>query len=496
MGLPTSKPVVSVAQFLLLFTWIFEGRFREKFSKLAKDKAALGIIGIYVVGLIWLPMTNQLDWAFNDLRIKLPLLFLPLVASWIWPLSQWELRRLLNLFVATTGVVSLIGVGIYFVNMPVEDPRILSPFGSHIRFGILLCLCVFIIIDMIRKRVIRNPWGWMLLTYFIAFTILLQSMTALVILATGLIAWLLIEVYSSQSLRLKISFSVIAGFTAIFFLSILGAELRLFYGYDMPKYTDLEPKTVNGAYYIHLSENRQRENGNLVWSYVAMDELRRGWNNRVDVPFDGLDKKDQPLHATLIRYMTSLGIRKDSLGILELSDEDIGSVLNGTTNYRYNDGKSFSDRIYEIIWELENYRYGGDPQGNSVVQRWVYWQTAVAIFKENPMLGVSPGDLRSAFEQKHEELNPDFREQYRKRAHNQYLTFLVSFGVIGFLWILLMLAFSSSRSFRGFLPFTFFLTWTLSFVNEDTLETQIGVSFFVFFILLYAHNQIEKTQSS
>ena len=64
------------------------------------------------------------------------------------------------------------------------------------------------------------------------------------------------------------------------------------------------------------------------------EELDREWNKKSKVYVDGPDKKGNNLRYTLLRYMASKGLRKDSAGIVSLSPQDIANIECGNTNYK------------------------------------------------------------------------------------------------------------------------------------------------------------------
>jgi O-antigen ligase len=73
------------------------------------------------------------------------------------------------------------------------------------------------------------------------------------------------------------------------------------------------------------------------------------------------------------------------------------------------------------------------------------------------------------------------------RAHNQFLTIFAAFGIFGLLWFLATLILPPLiLKVRRDYYFNFFLVISiLSMLNEDTLETQAGVTFFAFFYVIF-----------
>ena len=102
-------------------------------------------------------------------------------------------------------------------------------------------------------------------------------------------------------------------------------------------------------------------------------------------------------------------------------------------------------RIYEVIWEIDRYRMGFDPNEKSVVQRYLYLDAGWKIAREHLLFGVGNGDVNVVFKEYYESTNSPLDEKWRRRAHNQFLTFLISFGIPGMVicLIALVLHFSS-----------------------------------------------------
>ena len=168
---------------------------------------------------------------------------------------------------------------------------------------------------------------------------------------------------------------------------------------------------------------------------------------------------------------------------MALTEEDIHAVEIGVANVRYIDGVSFDDRIYEVIWEVDNYLIGLNPEGNSVGMRFEFWKTGFDIFKSAPIIGVGTGDIKRAYAEMYERNNSKLGEKYRLRGHNQYLTIAVQFGIVGSLLLLVVLLgpFLFNRYSRKSLFIAFWAIAVVSMVNEDTIETQMGVTFIAFF---------------
>ncbi|GAG87554.1 unnamed protein product, partial [marine sediment metagenome] len=90
------------------------------------------------------------------------------------------------------------------------------------------------------------------------------------------------------------------------------------------------------------------------------------------------------------------------------------------------------------------------------------------------------GDLQMAFDKQYEDDNSVLDPDWRLRAHNQFLSFFIAFGVFGFLYCVFALfaPIVFEKKYYDAIFIIVFFIGILSFLNEDTLETHIGATFF------------------
>jgi O-antigen ligase len=165
------------------------------------------------------------------------------------------------------------------------------------------------------------------------------------------------------------------------------------------------------------------------------------------------------------------------------------------TNYRFANSLPIYKRIYQIVWEFDVYRKGGNPSGHSVTQRIEYYKMAFQIIKENFWLGTGTGGYDLAYQKKYDQ-NKFFQEQkFRQRSHNMFLSYLIDFGLIGLIYICMAL-FSPvflERKTKSPLLLVFLLIVLISFMNEDSLNNHDAISFFAFLYPLFLYSKYEKS---
>ena len=129
------------------------------------------------------------------------------------------------------------------------------------------------------------------------------------------------------------------------------------------------------------------------------------------------------------------------------------------------------------------------------MQRLEYWNLGLQIASENIVLGVGAGDIQDSFNQKYIETGSKLIEEHRDRTHNMYLTMLLGFGIPGILLLLISHIHYLRDQFRNgqLVGLGFIIIIMISYLVEDTLETQSGITFFRF-VLWAFHYPHQKTK--
>jgi hypothetical protein len=495
--MPLSVWLLTFFIITIVLVWIADGGLM-RIVDLRKDKISILIFsGTYLVYAVWMIKTSDLSFGLRELKLKLPLLIFPLVIGLSQPLNKKEIKIILSFFIAGVVLSSLIGIIAYSFGKDLSDidnPRKISPFISHIRLALMtnfsvVCSAWYYVSDTTRK----NRFIYLVAAIWLTvFLFLLLSLTGIIIFAVLLIVSLVLVVRRSQNGKLKISLILIVAASLILSIFFISGEIKSFYKKGSAYSYPLKTKTANGNPYLHYPDRKDIENGNFVWIYLNEEELRKEWNSRSSIKYDSSDFRNQKLRYTIIRYLTSVGLTKDSAGLAKLRDIDIRYIENGITNILFTQGKPFKSRVYEIIWQIDYYLKGGNPSGHSVTQRIEYLEKGWHLYKDNILMGTGTGDVKHEFINQFSKESSLLESQFIYLPHNQFLTFLISFGIIGFLIIScsILIPAVMKKVFRSFLFDCFFIIILLSMLGEDTLETHPGVSFFAYFYSLFVFGNI------
>ncbi len=487
--MPLSLFVTNASILLIVANWFVEGGYACKLERLKENKGVLIFCAIFVVHLLWLVNTSNFAYAANDLRIKLPLLALPIAIGTSEAISKKKLNIALLVFVSGVTAATLIGFFAKFFENG-TNYRSLSLFVSHIRLSLMICFSLFILGYFVAKKIFftgkKVLIALAIAAFLLFFMVMLQALTGFICLFVTLV--IVLVAVSVKTKQKKIRGVCIASVVVVFIMAG-GFIAYVVYDFYRPTAENVQLETTaQGRPYDEVLENGLIENGNVVNMNICRAELEETWPQHSSIPLDGLDRRGQYVYSTLLRYMTSRGLTKDAEGLSHLSDADIANIENGETNYRFSRHGDMLSRMYVIMWELDVYAKTGDSNGHSFTQRIEYMKYGLKLAKRNFWTGTGEGDVNDEYQAIYEEENSNLNPEWRNRAHNQFLTFFIAFGLFGFLICLsawFYPAFSKWNSNGSIYYFmVFFIIATVSMFSDDTLETSTGAVFVSFFYAL------------
>ena len=512
VGLTLSPFLMGMSQFWLVLVWLVEGivarDFKQKLSRFWHNKAAVLLVAFYlmhVVGLLW---TSDFEYALKDLRVKLPILVMPFVLSSMEPLDRKRFDFVLLVYVLSVFIATQFSFFRY-IRHDYEDVREISRFISHIRFCLNIVFSMAVIGYYLYKRRISKGKGvpsfgikvvvdqflmWLLLFWFAYVVFIFESLSGYVILVAVALATLLFAFLrwkKGRGWRVALGASALAVIVAI--VVVVWVVAKPVVEVKPVDFSTLEKTTAQGNPYWHDTIHNPVEDGKYVGLYYNRTELREAWSQRSELPFDGTTADGENLEATLARYLTSKDLRKDAEGVMALTDEDVKNIEQGVANYNNWKHPGFRARLSSTLFEYNLYRRYNNPNGGSLSQRIEYTRASFHIIGRHPWFGVGTGDVPQTFARTYDKIHSPLKEEFRFRAHNQYLAIAVAFGLVGlafFLFVLLYPWFASKRN-HTYLYIVFLCIMLLSMFPEDTLETQAGATLFAFFmsLLLFAKPQ-------
>jgi hypothetical protein len=497
--IPLSMYLLSIAQFLLALNWIVEGDFRKKADRLRTNGPVIlfaSVFLLYAIGYFY-----SVDKLTGIIKLKnaLPLFALPLIIGTTPHPGERNMNRLLLLFSLGVLAAAIACIVNYIINglPPGGDYRQISIFRPHIRFSILIVMAIFILANFafykgivienfpIKKRSQRIIFiiAAVFLTGFLFF---LRSATGILIFLIVAIVFISNVFLSSPVKALRYSVFILISLITFSFISLI--TITWINNFHPPKdgFIKLEVYTVNGNPYYHDTISGILENGNFTGIYLCEPELMREWEKVSKTEYYGFDSKGQAVRSTLIRYLTSKGMRKDSLSVHMLTGEDIINIENGLPNYKFRNDPGAFQRVYETLYEIHIFRRSGYVERHSFGQRLAFAKASASLIAKNFWTGVGAGDVYNLLRQQTQEDNISIDPKWEGKPHNQFAFYWLAFGTPGLMWILFCWIYPAIRrnSFKSLIFNLFALIILASMLAMDTMESYDSMVFFAFFYSL------------
>ena len=485
-AVPVSHFLMGLAPFLLLLNWISEWNWREKRIRLRKNRQGLWFVAFYLIYAIGLIRVTDWSAAGVEMLAKLPLLLSPLVIITSKPFKNRELRNIFIVFIAAT-LFGCCWNFTYARTHILDNIRQMSRFIDHIRFSLCVALsivfCFHLLLHPLNSKTPLRFIYLIISLLLLSYLLYAQTLSGIIILLVITLCYVIYLIENQKNNKTKWA---LGGFLVLLLAAATLYTIYITYDYFHVKDAapDRSALTASGNSYS-FEENPMVENGHYIGHYVCKEELQTAWTMRSDTMFD------ERVSATLIRYLNSLGMRKDSAAVMSLSDQDIRNIEHKTANVYYGHKGNLRRALYETYFGLSLYKKYGIINESSILERIELWRASWQIIREHWFLGVGVGQQRAALDRQLEiQHSPIADKRMNRGSHNQFLTFWMAAGIIPMLYFcfLLVYPFAGLRNRITFVYFALFLLLFLSMLVEDTLSSQAGLMMFAVFVPLLLFN--------
>jgi O-antigen ligase len=148
------------------------------------------------------------------------------------------------------------------------------------------------------------------------------------------------------------------------------------------------------------------------------------------------------------------------------------------------------DRFKEMKLSIS----GNSKELDSTTGRVHVWKHAVSLIAKHPIAGVGTGDVKDELKKRYKAQNEQLLIEKELNAHNQFLQTGIALGIPGAIFLLGLLLIVAIQTIRNeLLVGSFLLLLTvINFLFESMLETQSGVVFIYFFMMLFFSIAVKK----
>lgn len=153
---------------------------------------------------------------------------------------------------------------------------------------------------------------------------------------------------------------------------------------------------------------------------------------------------------------------------------------------------SFKSRINYMKYDWQAFQkgeYGHNSDSRRLLSLQIGWQ----LIKEKPIAGLSPDKMKDKINQYYLENYPSIELHNRKLPHNQILYTWLELGLIAVLFLIVafVIPLINHSFYHNPLLYAFVLIIFASMIFDNTIETQLGMSFFAVFFSLLLNKEFE-----
>ena len=437
LGIGLQIVLYKVAFIALLLFWILDGNILHKIKYSFYNKKLFLLILIYIYYAISIIWTENYDFALDDLILKSPLLFLPLIFSTLKTINHSIFYKVLLVFAFSSLFINFyclissainysqkLGINsFYYHNLTIN---------MHSAYQSMYACFSIVILYYLRKIFFKEYNLVFILIVFcqLIFILLLASRMQIIIIMLLAITYLCILYYKQKKIIQSLLYIGFLFFVISLFVSIPSS---LNYRYN---------ETIRQIKSFKL-KNEDSDARHAIWKH-GMDVIQEN-----------------------ILVGAGIGDAKDELNdrFLQVASKDIKNE------------KVIMDKKAQITSNRVAKEY---LQKMSILNKTTY---------ENYLNTYTNQQLKIE--------NKKYKEFVKRKYnfHNQYLQTGATIGVIGLTLLLILLgsSFYSSIKDKQFFLAVFIFLISASFLTESMLERQAGVSFFAFFYsLLFSQKIINK----
>ncbi len=475
IGMIFSHAVMSFSMVFMAVRFLFMDKSALKnYSKMSLF-AVFSFFVLILLGMIWSDGGKE---AWKQLEKSLPFLIVPLYILSLPLQSKRNIAICANIYILSLIVAT--GIGFFnLITLDNPDMRTLMPFCSHIRFALHLTLASsFIVIYCFQ----RKKYSLLFIALcFEGYMVITSSLTGVVI--SMFIFLFVLPLYFLSKKRNK---KLLYGLIVFVSLVVIGMVSLISYcakDYFVPKQGE-------------EIENLVIENGYYIYHKVDYEQMKEGVKKYLNVEEDAICKSKEGEFAYVdiaIRYLNSKGYEKNLKAWELLSQKDLENIKQGIPNYVYAEKIPLKERLYSTFFEIEAYKKEGKVKGSSLIQKLELWRNSVSIIKENILIGVGTGNAHVELKKELEKNNSELKDT-NMRTHNQYLSIVFSYGLIGLAIWLFFLFYPAIKENLIANPYyiVFLLIMLISFLSEDTLDNQAGIMMFCCWNYFFISKQLRQ----
>jgi O-antigen ligase len=188
-------------------------------------------------------------------------------------------------------------------------------------------------------------------------------------------------------------------------------------------------------------------------------------------------------------------IKSSSIFIISISVILVVFIKNNNfMEEKYN--RLLFDKI-EMIGKLDQIERPEVEVYSSLVTRLSIWKSTIDLSKDNLIFGVGSSNSRKELTNYFSRTNQKFLLKHQFPVHNQFLDFLLKFGILGLIGTFIYIGFIGFIGYKSknVIVIAFFFLFFISNLTDDFLDRFDGIVFSGFWICMFTSDYLKNKQN-
>jgi O-antigen ligase len=153
---------------------------------------------------------------------------------------------------------------------------------------------------------------------------------------------------------------------------------------------------------------------------------------------------------------------------------------------------------FEMIGKLDQIKRPEVEIYSSLVTRLTIWKSTIDLANEHLLYGVGSSNSKKELFKFYKKTNQKFLSKYQFPVHNQYLDYLLKFGILGTIGAFVYIGFIGyiGLKSKNVIVIAFFLLFFISNLTDDFLIRFDGIVFSGFWISVFAGHYLKTKKEN
>jgi len=171
-ALPLTVAGANIIDAFIVLLWLVRGTFKEDWSEVKNNKVVLAVLGFYllhIVGLLW---TEDMQWGLHILKKETKFLMIPIFMLFV---RREHVKYYIYAFLLAMSISEILSYGVWFEVIPefknarIENP---TPFMSHISYNPFLAIAIYLLLHSVTfNKELNNNQRFIYLIFAITMSI-------------------------------------------------------------------------------------------------------------------------------------------------------------------------------------------------------------------------------------------------------------------------------------------------------------------------------------